>query len=52
MRVDVLALQSFYAGPLGQTAQAMAGRRMVDAWGDCKGLDVLGFGYATPYLTP
>jgi SAM-dependent methyltransferase len=52
MRVDVLALQTFYAGPLGQTAQAMAGRRMVDAWGDCKGLDVLGFGYATPYLTP
>ena len=52
MRVDVLALQSFYASPLGQTAQAMAGRRMIDAWGDCKGLDVLGFGYATPFLTP
>jgi SAM-dependent methyltransferase len=51
MRVDVLALQQFYAGPLGLAAQAMAGRRMLDAWGDCSGLDVLGFGYATPYLT-
>jgi SAM-dependent methyltransferase len=50
MRVDVLALQQFYAGPLGQAAQLMAGRRMVDAWGDCAGLDVLGFGYATPFL--
>ena len=50
MRVDVLALQSFYAGPLGRAALAMAGRRMVDAWGDCRDQDVLGFGYATPYL--
>jgi SAM-dependent methyltransferase len=52
MRVDVLALQSFYAGPLGQAALAMASRRMVDAWGDCKGLDLLGYGYASPYLEP
>ncbi len=52
MRVDVLALQQFYAGPMGQAAQAMAGRRMLDAWGDCHGLDVLGFGYTTPYLSP
>jgi SAM-dependent methyltransferase len=52
MRLDVLALQSFYAGPLGQTAATMAGRRMVDAWGDCAGLDVMGLGYATPYLNP
>ncbi|GBF57467.1 hypothetical protein PbB2_01134 [Candidatus Phycosocius bacilliformis] len=52
MRVDVLALQSFYASPLGLTAQAMVGRRIIDAWGDCQGLDVLGFGYATPFLSP
>jgi SAM-dependent methyltransferase len=52
MRVDVLALQRFYGGPLGQAALSMAGRRIVDAWGDCKGLDVLGFGYATPYMEP
>jgi SAM-dependent methyltransferase len=52
MRVDVLALQQFYSGPMGLAAQTMAGRRMVDAWGDCQGLDILGFGYATPYLAP
>jgi SAM-dependent methyltransferase len=52
MRVDVLALQQFYSGPMGQAAQAMAGRRMIDAWGDCHGLDVLGFGYTTPYMAP
>jgi SAM-dependent methyltransferase len=52
MRVDVLALQQFYGGPMGQAAQAMAGRRIVDAWGDCHGLDILGFGYATPFLAP
>lgn len=52
MRVDVLALQQFYSGPLGLAAQAMGGRRILDAWGDCAGLDVLGFGYATPYLAP
>jgi SAM-dependent methyltransferase len=50
MRVDVLALQSFYASPLGAVARRMAGRRMVDAWGDLAGLDVLGFGYVTPWL--
>lgn len=52
MRVDVLALQQFYASPMGQAAQAMAGRRILDAWGDCHGQDVLGFGYTTPYLAP
>ena len=52
MRVDVLALQQFYGGPMGQAALTMAGRRILDAWGDCKGLDVLGFGYATPFMTP
>jgi SAM-dependent methyltransferase len=52
MRVDVLALQRFYSGPMGQAALSMAGRRMVDAWGDCRGLDVLGFGYAAPYMEP
>jgi SAM-dependent methyltransferase len=51
MRVDVLALQQFYASPMGQAAQAMAGRRIYDAWGDCQGQDVLGFGYTTPYLS-
>jgi len=50
MRVDVLALQRFYASPLGEAARAMAGRRLEALWPHADGLDVLGIGYATPYL--
>jgi len=50
MRVDVLSLQSFYAGPLGQAARAMVGARLSSLWPDVTGMDVLGFGYATPVL--
>nr|WP_238934961.1 methyltransferase domain-containing protein [Maricaulis parjimensis] len=34
------------------TAQRMIGRRIAALWPGTKGLDVLGLGYATPYLTP
>lgn len=50
MRVDILALQKFYASPLGELARAAAGRRLEAAWESVSGLDMLGFGYATPYL--
>ncbi len=50
MRVDVLALQRFYASPLGDAARRMAGRRIAALWPNADGLDVLGLGYATPYL--
>lgn len=50
MRVDVLDLQSFYAGPLGGVARAMIGRRLTEVWPDLTGLDVMGYGYATPWL--
>ncbi|HWA01047.1 MAG TPA: methyltransferase domain-containing protein [Caulobacterales bacterium] len=50
MRVDVLALQRFYASPLGEAARRMAERRLAALWPHANGLDVLGFGYATPYL--
>lgn len=52
MRVDVLALQRFYASPLGETARRMASRRLKDLWPHADGLDMLGLGYATPYLDP
>ena len=52
MRRDISDLQRFYAGPLGLAAQAMIGRQLADAWQDARGLDVLGFGYATPFLEP
>jgi len=50
MRRDVLELRAFYASPLGAAAREMVGRKVVEAWGDGHGLDVLGLGYATPFL--
>lgn len=52
MRVDVLALQRFYASPLGEVAQRVAARRLRALWPQAQGLDLLGVGYATPYLEP
>jgi SAM-dependent methyltransferase len=50
MRRDVLELRAFYASPLGKASREMLGRKIDEAWGDARGLDVLGLGYATPYL--
>jgi len=55
MRRDVLELRQFYASELGRAARAMVTRKVVEAWGDAHGLDVLALGYATPFvgsLTP
>ncbi len=52
MRHDASELNRFYASRKGQTARRMIGRRIEALWPDTKGLDVLGLGYATPYLTP
>lgn len=50
MRVDVLAMQRFYASPLGAAAQRAVSRRLAALWSNVDGLDLLGLGYATPYL--
>ncbi len=50
MRLDVVDLARFYASPLGEAAQAMVLRRLQALWPDVSGLDVLGLGYATPFL--
>jgi SAM-dependent methyltransferase len=50
MRVDVMALQRFYASPLGDAARRMANRRLAALWPHANGLDLLGVGYPTPYL--
>ena len=50
MRRDVLDLRRFYASRLGQAARVMAARKVIEIWGDAHGLDVLGLGYATPFL--
>jgi SAM-dependent methyltransferase len=52
MRRDVLELRQFYASRLGRAAREMVARKVVEIWGDARGLDVLGLGYATPFLAP
>src|SRR3954467_1293871 len=52
MRRDVLDLRQFYASDLGRAARAMVGRKVLEAWGDAHGLDVLALGYATPFVGP
>ena len=52
MRLDVLTLRTFYSGPQGAMAQRMILRRTCALWPDAQGQDVLGFGYATPFLEP
>ena len=51
MRRDVLELRQFYASDLGSAARAMVTRKVAEAWGDAHGQDVLGLGYATPFLS-
>jgi SAM-dependent methyltransferase len=52
MRRDVLELRRFYASDLGRAARAMVGRKVLEAWGDARNLDVLALGYATPFVAP
>src|SRR5260370_27321564 len=52
MRRDVLDLRQFYASDLGRAARAMIGRKVLETWGDARGLDVLALGYATPFVAP
>lgn len=52
MRRDVLDLREFYAGALGAAAREMVARKVAEAWGGLGGLDLLAFGYATPFLDP
>lgn len=52
MRRDVTDLKAFYASALGAAARDMILRQVVQAWGSLRDLDVLGIGYATPYLAP
>ncbi len=52
MRRDVLDLRQFYAGALGNAAREMVARKAAEAWGGLRDLDLLAFGYATPFLAP
>jgi SAM-dependent methyltransferase len=50
MRTDILDFHEFYASPLGVTARLAVVSRLAEVWGDGKGLEIAGFGYADPYL--
>lgn len=52
MRRDVVELARFYTSPMGVAARNMVTRRMVALWPDARGCDVLGLGYALPFLRP
>ena len=52
MRRDVLELRQFYASDLGRAARAMVERKLMEAWGDTAGQDILAVGYATPFIGP
>ncbi|WP_041636982.1 methyltransferase domain-containing protein [Maricaulis maris] len=50
MRRDVLELDRFYRSRQGQAAHRMIARRLSSIWPDVTALDVLGIGFANPYL--
>jgi SAM-dependent methyltransferase len=52
VHVDVEELNRFYGDPLGKMARRFVRRRVRALWPDVHGLDILGLGYATPYLKP
>ncbi len=52
MWMDVVDLRDFYATSLGQAARRVIRRRIRALWPDVGGLNVLGLGYATPFLNP
>ena len=50
MWTDVIDLRDFYTSSLGSVAQRMIGWRVRDLWPNAKGQNILGLGYATPFL--
>jgi len=50
MWTDVIDLRDFYLSTLGQVARRMIRRRLRELWPDVSGQNVLGIGYAAPYL--
>lgn len=50
MRSDAVEIDRFYRSRRGEAARTMAQRRLSALWPQARGLDVLGYGYATPYL--
>lgn len=51
MYPDIVALRAFYRSPLGITARQLVRRRITALWSPIEGEELLGLGYATPYLS-
>lgn len=52
MAIDIVELAEFYASGLGLVTRRVLRRRIRELWPDLHGLDLLGFGFATPFLRP
>ncbi len=52
MYVPISDFNTFYNSDIGQIAQGILQRHIMEIWPDLHGLRVLGCGYATPYLEP
>jgi len=50
MNMDVIDLRDFYGRPLGHVARRLIALRVRRLWPNVTGLNVLGLGFATPYL--
>jgi len=50
MRRSIDELRTFYGEPTGALVRRLLARRLEDAWGEAAGSDLLGIGYATPWL--
>ena len=49
---DVIDIYSFYSSSLGHVAQRSIRRKLRELWPNLSGLNVMGLGYAAPYLRP
>lgn len=50
MRTDALEIDRFYRTARGRAARDMVARRLSALWPQVEGYDVLGYGFATPWL--
>ncbi|MFC4725557.1 class I SAM-dependent methyltransferase [Glycocaulis abyssi] len=52
MRTEAIEIDRFYRSQRGEAARTMVHRRLQALWPEVKGLDMLGYGFAGPYLEP
>jgi len=52
MHASAYDLKAFYHTRIGLSVRHILRERLTSLWGDCKGLEVLGMGYAIPYMRP